>query len=129
MASLVAAPGLLSCGMRTPSCSMHVGSSSLTRDQTGAPCIGSMESYPLGHQGSPENFKLINLSHKVDLGPIMTAFLPLAPSSQDSPFSQEKRTEEGEVAALRLTARSQVSLCWLLKFHLIPRSADALPSF
>ncbi|KAB0399999.1 hypothetical protein E2I00_017940, partial [Balaenoptera physalus] len=25
----------------------------------------------------------------------------------DSPFSQEKRTEEGEVAALRLTARSQ----------------------
>uniref|UniRef100_A0A8C0DDM1 Zinc finger protein 286A n=1 Tax=Balaenoptera musculus TaxID=9771 RepID=A0A8C0DDM1_BALMU len=30
-----------------------------------------------------------------------------APSSQDSPFSQEKRTEEGEVAALRLTARSQ----------------------
>uniref|UniRef100_A0A7N5K7S5 Zinc finger protein 286A n=1 Tax=Ailuropoda melanoleuca TaxID=9646 RepID=A0A7N5K7S5_AILME len=28
-------------------------------------------------------------------------------SSQDSPFSQEQSTEEGEVAALRLTARSQ----------------------
>uniref|UniRef100_A0A8C3WLJ6 Zinc finger protein 286A n=1 Tax=Catagonus wagneri TaxID=51154 RepID=A0A8C3WLJ6_9CETA len=30
-------------------------------------------------------------------------------SSQDSPFSQEKSTEEGEAAALRLTARSQGS--------------------
>uniref|UniRef100_A0A8C8ZTV2 Zinc finger protein 286A n=1 Tax=Prolemur simus TaxID=1328070 RepID=A0A8C8ZTV2_PROSS len=28
-------------------------------------------------------------------------------SSQDSPPSREKRTEEGEVAALRLAARSQ----------------------
>uniref|UniRef100_A0A2K6UP25 Zinc finger protein 286A n=1 Tax=Saimiri boliviensis boliviensis TaxID=39432 RepID=A0A2K6UP25_SAIBB len=28
-------------------------------------------------------------------------------SSQDSPHFQEKSTEEGEVAALRLTARSQ----------------------
>ncbi|XP_059938918.1 zinc finger protein 286A isoform X5 [Mesoplodon densirostris] len=31
-------------------------------------------------------------------------------SSQDSPFSQEKSTEGGEVAALRLTARSQASV-------------------
>uniref|UniRef100_A0A3Q2LS73 Zinc finger protein 286A n=1 Tax=Equus caballus TaxID=9796 RepID=A0A3Q2LS73_HORSE len=31
-------------------------------------------------------------------------------SSQDSSFSQEKSTEEGEVAALRLTARSQASV-------------------
>uniref|UniRef100_G1LDT4 Zinc finger protein 286A n=1 Tax=Ailuropoda melanoleuca TaxID=9646 RepID=G1LDT4_AILME len=31
-------------------------------------------------------------------------------SSQDSPFSQEQSTEEGEVAALRLTARSQASV-------------------
>ena len=38
--------GLLSCGM-------HEGSSSLTRDRTRAPCIGSTESYPLDHQGSP----------------------------------------------------------------------------
>ena len=51
--SLVAACRLLSCGMQTLSCSMHVGSSSLTRDRTQAPCIGSMESYPLCHQGSP----------------------------------------------------------------------------
>ena len=41
---LVAAGGLLSCGMQTLSCSMHVGSSSLTRDRTRAPCIGSTES-------------------------------------------------------------------------------------
>ena len=43
---LVAVCGLLSC-------SMHVGSSSLARNRTWAPCIGSMESYPLDHQGSP----------------------------------------------------------------------------
>ena len=42
--SLVAARGLLSCGMRTLSCGMHVGSSSLTRDQTQVPCIVSAES-------------------------------------------------------------------------------------
>ena len=30
----------------------HVGPSSLTRDQTWSPCVGSTESYPLGHQGS-----------------------------------------------------------------------------
>ena len=55
----VAARGLLSCGMQTLSCGMHVGSSSLTRDQTWAPCIGSMESYPLHHQGSPYRCLLI----------------------------------------------------------------------
>ena len=50
---LVAAGRLLSCGLRTLSCGMHVGSSSLTRARTRAPCIGSTESYPLRHQGSP----------------------------------------------------------------------------
>ena len=40
----------------------------------------------------------------------MTAFLPLALSSQDSSFSQEKSTEKGEVAALYLTVRSQASM-------------------
>ena len=45
---LVAACGLLSC-------CMHAGSSSLTRDRTQTPCIGSTESYPLDHQGSPNN--------------------------------------------------------------------------
>ena len=39
-APLVAAHVLLSCDMRTLSCGMHVGSSSLTRDRTQAPCIG-----------------------------------------------------------------------------------------
>ena len=41
---LVAARWLLSCGMGTLSSGMHVGSSSLTRDRTQAPCIGSTES-------------------------------------------------------------------------------------
>ena len=34
-------------------CSIYMGSSSLTRDRTQVPCIGSAESYPLCHQGSP----------------------------------------------------------------------------
>ena len=42
---LVAARWLLSCGMQTLSCGMHVGSSSLTRDRSRAPCIGSEESF------------------------------------------------------------------------------------
>ena len=41
---LVAVCGLLSC-------SMHVGSSSPTRDWTQAPCIGTVDSYPLDHHG------------------------------------------------------------------------------
>ena len=52
---LVEAGGLLSCGTWTLSCSMHVGSSSLSRDWTRAPCIGSVESQPLCHQGSPSH--------------------------------------------------------------------------
>ena len=39
--SLVAAGGLLSCGMQTLSCGMHVGSSSLTRDRTQTPALGA----------------------------------------------------------------------------------------
>ena len=70
---LVAAGGLLSCSMQTLSCSMHVGPSSLTRDRTQAPCIGSMEPYPLCHQGSPKpNFKyqdegLLSCAHSISL--------------------------------------------------------------
>ena len=37
----------------------HVGSSSPTRDQTLVPCIGSTESQPLDHQGSPRTNPLI----------------------------------------------------------------------
>ena len=43
---LVAACGLLSCGT-------HAGCSSPTRDRTQVPCIGSVESCTLDHQGSP----------------------------------------------------------------------------
>ena len=42
--SLVAAGELLSCGMRTLSCGMHVGSSSLARDRTRDASFGSTES-------------------------------------------------------------------------------------
>ena len=42
------------------SCSMYVGSSSLTRDRTRVPCIGSAQSYPWDHQGSPSNVLLIS---------------------------------------------------------------------
>ena len=48
----------LPCGMQASvvvmraSCGIGELSSS-TRDQTWAPCTGSMESYSLGHQGSP----------------------------------------------------------------------------
>ena len=45
--------GSYSCSMRTLSCGTHAGSSSLTRDQTGAPCVGGIESYPLDHHGVP----------------------------------------------------------------------------
>ena len=38
---LVAAGRLLSCGLRTLSCGMHVGSSSLTRARTLAPALGA----------------------------------------------------------------------------------------
>ena len=49
----LAGPGL-SCGMWDLQSSwQHVGSCSLTRDQTQAPCTGSVESQPLDHQGSP----------------------------------------------------------------------------
>ena len=49
----------LHCGMRNLSL-WHVGSSALTRDQTQVPCIGSLKSLPLHHQGSPlrEYFKI-----------------------------------------------------------------------
>ena len=36
----------------------HAGSSSLTRDQTQAPCVGNVESQPLEQQGSPIIFFL-----------------------------------------------------------------------
>ena len=44
----IAVCGIFSCGMQD-----LVGSSSLTGARTRAPCIGSAESYPLDHQGSP----------------------------------------------------------------------------
>ena len=60
------AHGLLRCGT-------HVGSSSFTRDQTRAPCIGSTESYPLCHQGSPSTLALVwphpSLHHEESSGP------------------------------------------------------------
>ena len=42
---------------------MHVGSSSLTRDRTQVPCIGSVESYPLRHQGSSLSIIFSRFNH------------------------------------------------------------------
>ena len=65
---LVAAHGLLSCGMWTLSCSMRVGSSSLTRDRTWAPCIGSVESYPLCPQESPKSsLYIVDINPSLDI--------------------------------------------------------------
>ena len=47
---------LLVVARRLLSCAMHAGSSYPTREQTWAPCTGSVESYPLDHQGSPKGF-------------------------------------------------------------------------
>ena len=44
----------------------HVGSSSLTRDQTSNPCSGSSESEPLDHQGSPTINELLLTRNKLD---------------------------------------------------------------
>ncbi|XP_059993722.1 protein Shroom2 isoform X9 [Lagenorhynchus albirostris] len=49
----IAARGLFSCGMWTCSCGVHSGSSSPARDRTQAPSIGSVQSCPPDHQGSP----------------------------------------------------------------------------
>ena len=57
---LVAACGFLSCSMRTLSCGMCVGPSSLTRDRTLAPYIGSRESYPLDHEGNPLKLRFLD---------------------------------------------------------------------
>ena len=65
--SLLLCAGSFSCGMQahscdmwTLSCSMHLGSSSPTRDQTWGPCVGSGESYPLDHQGGPYCLSLMS---------------------------------------------------------------------
>ena len=51
---LVAARRIFSCGTQAllvATCMRDLNS--LSRDRTRAPCIGSAESYPLDHQGSP----------------------------------------------------------------------------
>ena len=55
--------------MGTLSCGMHVGSSTPTRNATRAPCIGSVESYPLDHQGSPLILVNLNLNSYTQLVP------------------------------------------------------------
>ena len=88
---ILAAPGLscstwiFSCDMQTLSCGRHVGPSSPTRDRTQAPCIGSVASYPLDHQGSPQAsvffFKLINLFLYLFLAALGLSFCARAFSS------------------------------------------------
>ena len=55
--SLIKSFHLFSC---TGSQLRHMGSSSLTRDRTWVPCIGSKESQPVDHQGRPcEYFSIL----------------------------------------------------------------------
>ena len=49
----LAVPGL-SCSLQDLFKLRRMGSSSLTKDCAGDPCIRSQESYPLDHQGSPQ---------------------------------------------------------------------------
>ena len=49
-----------------------VGSSSPTRDQTWAPCFGSLESYPLDHQGSSRTCLLKQMCREADNSQTMT---------------------------------------------------------
>ena len=87
----------LSCMWDLWSLLWHVGSSSLTQ-KTWAPCVGSMESYPLDHQGSP----LILLSINKDRGCVaswlllggkhvgkMTGYLPSSSAIKNLPAMQE----------------------------------------
>ena len=63
---------------------MYVGSSSLTTDQTRAPCIGSSESQPLRHQGSPL-FHLLELLH-------MLSFALLGPKRKKKEKKKENKS-------------------------------------
>ena len=56
-----------------------MGSSSLTRDGTQAPCIGNTESWPLDHQGSP-NSAFLN-DEKRYLREEKMCFLQISPCS------------------------------------------------
>ena len=71
-----------SCDMRTLSRGTWdlVGSSSLTRDRTWDPCTGSMESWPLDHQGSPDWCLLNLLNLRIQLHVVRGLSLSLFPS-------------------------------------------------
>ena len=59
--TFIAAHGPSSCSVWVQL--RHGDRSSLTRDQTWVPCIGTTESYPLDYQGSPQrNFLCLNFS-------------------------------------------------------------------
>ena len=62
----------------------HVGSSSLSRDQVQAPCIGSPESQPLNLQGSPRKQNILFTEIPEKPGPY--------PFSQRSSYSTPTRT-------------------------------------
>ena len=62
----------------------HAGSSSLIRDWTWTPCMGSRESSPLDHQGSPTKLIFIGLKYifeglHSDLNTFSNLFLPAVP--------------------------------------------------
>ena len=124
---LGAAGGLLSCGMQTLSCGMYVGSSSRTRDQTRAPCIGRAESYPLDHQGSPPAAYLnpcaamhyflaaaLTLHSHQGIGPTVCSRGCMAESCQGRPFgalSFHLRWVGFVISTIMMRASAKLWLC------------------
>ena len=59
---IFAACRIFSCSMQTQL--WHVGSISQTRDQTQVPCVGSLVSQPVDHQGSTSHVDLTLMRYK-----------------------------------------------------------------
>ena len=73
----------------------HLGSSSLTRDQTQVPCFKSIESQPLDHQGSPGIILNIQGSIRASLVAHTVKNLPAMQQTQVQSLGQEGPLEKG----------------------------------
>ena len=87
-------------------------SSSLIRDQTQVPCIGSMVSYPLDYQGSPQNDFPPQVIFKLAAMLKCSCLSPLHQYSIDSVFLCQ--------ALVQFTGLSDgpsLLLCWSIHVH------------
>ena len=98
----------------------HVGSSSLTRDRTQAPCIGSVELWPWDYQGSP-SASLLSTHVQAPLGGPCSATLEgipwgpgdPAPITQLPPPACEPRCQVGPLASPSAPPASPPPACWV----------------